>query len=250
MELTAEKYHVVTEEELERVRQQHSWVADPIIKASEEILKEPFFQWLKNVKSVQELKPVVTQLWYHSATFPKVMGLMLGLTSLKENHMAPFYALHIYGEADHSEMLMKWMLKQGILKDRSEIEEVIPTVATNACVNLVYQMAIEQDRSKWLACLNSGIERCSNHFFKEMSEKLNQLNANDPYFTVHVEADEHHSILGLDHLEEAKDPFRREVIVLKALEGISVWGFMLNSWIGVNRMPEFDLNGSLLNPQK
>lgn len=245
-ELTEHKYEVVTEEELERVRKKHSWVADPIIRASEKVLEEPYFKWLQNVKDVRELKPVVTQLWYHSATFPKVMGLMLGLTSLKENHMMPFYALHIYGEADHHEMLMQWMLKQGILKDRSEIDRVIPTTATNACVNLVYQIALEQDRSKWLACLNSGIERCSNHFFIEMSKKLDELGANDPYFTVHVEADEHHSILGLDHLEEASDEHRKEVIIRKALEGISLWAFMLNSWIGVNRMPEFDLNGDLV----
>lgn len=250
MELTAEKYHVVSEEELERVRKQHAWVADPIIKASEEVLKEPFFKWLKDVKSIDELKSVVTQLWYHSATFPKVMGIMLGLTSLKENHMMPFYALHIYGEADHHEMLMQWMLKQGILENREEIDRHIPSVATNACVNLVYQLAIEQDRSKWLACLNSGIERCSNHFFIEMTKKLDELGANDPYFTIHVEADEHHSILGLDHLEEGADEFRQEVIVKKALEGISLWGFMLNSWIGVNRMPEFDLQGNLTNPEK
>lgn len=43
MELTEQKYHVVTKEELERVRRQNSWVADPIIKAAEAILKEPFF---------------------------------------------------------------------------------------------------------------------------------------------------------------------------------------------------------------
>lgn len=250
MELTEQKYRVVTKEELERVRKQNSWVADPIIRAAEAILKEPFFIWLENVNSVEELKPIVTQLWYHSATFPKVMGLMLGLTSLKENHMMPFYALHTYGEADHHEMLMQWMLKQGILQERAEIENVIPTIATNACVNLVYQMAIEQDRSKWLACLNSGIERCSNHFFIKMSEKLDKLGANDAYFTVHVEADEHHSILGLDYLEKSDSPQRQEVIIRKALEGISLWGFMLNSWIGINRMPEFDLEGNLLNPEK
>ncbi|MGP3781017.1 iron-containing redox enzyme family protein [Bacillus sp. 4A_MP3] len=247
MELTSEKYHVVSEEELERVRKQHSWVADPIIKASEEILNEPFFKWLENVQHVKDLKSVVTQLWYHSATFPKVMGVMLGLTSLKENHMMPFYALHIYGEADHHEMLMQWMLKQNILENREEIDRHIPSNATNACVNLVYQLAIEQDRSKWLACLNSGIERCSNHFFIKMSEKLEELGANDPYFTVHVEADEHHSILGLEHLEDDQNEFRREVVIRKALEGISLWGFMLNSWIGVNRMPEFDLEGNVLN---
>lgn len=244
--LTEQKYHVVTSEELDRVRRQHAWVADPIINAAEKVLEEPFFQWLKGVKSVEELKTVVSNLWYHSATFPKVMGIMLGLTSLKENHMMPFYALHIYGEADHHEMLMQWMLEQGLLKDRKEIDLVIPTTATNACVNLVYQLALEQDRNKWLACLNSGIERCSNHFFIEMSKKLDELGANDPYFTVHVEADEHHSILGLDHLEPITDAHYQEVVIRKALEGISLWAFMLNSWIGVNRMPQFDLNGELI----
>ncbi|MCX7571315.1 hypothetical protein OS242_15285 [Tumebacillus sp. DT12] len=88
--------------------------------------------------------------------------------------------------------------------------------------------------------------RCSNHFFIEMSKKLDELGANDPYFTVHVEADEHHSILGLDHLEPITDAHYQEVVIRKALEGISLWAFMLNSWIGVNRMPQFDLNGELI----
>ena len=65
------------------------------------------------------------------------MGLMLGMTPMSENHMMPFYAKHAYGEADHHEMLMRWMLKHKLLQ-RQDMEYVIPTPETNACVNLAY----------------------------------------------------------------------------------------------------------------
>lgn len=242
----ARKYEVVTEEQVKKVHEAHSWISEPINAASEKILEEPFFKWLENVKDVAEFKKFTPQLWYHSATFPKVMGLMLALTPLSENHMMPFYSLHIYGEADHHEMLMDWMLEHKILNEKSEIDYVIPTIATNACVNLVYQIALERDRAKWLACLNSGIERCSNHLFIKLSNKLEKLNANHDYFKVHVEADTFHSIMGLEYLDSDLSDFQKEVILTKALEGISLWGFMLNSWIGINRMPQFDLKGNLI----
>jgi hypothetical protein len=50
---------------------------------------------------------------------------------------------------------MLWMLKHQILKNRQEIEEFVVTPETNACVNLAYQLAIEQDR----AALGGWVER-------------------------------------------------------------------------------------------
>ena len=239
-------YEIINAAELERVRLQHNWSAEPIYKASEVVKTLPFFEWVEELKSPQEFKTAAIQLYYHSATFPKVMGLMLGLTSLGENPMMPFYAKHAFGEADHHQMLMRWMLEHKILKNPQEIENVIPTLETNACVNLAYQLAIEQDRAKWIVTINSGIERCSNDFFKAVAPKMHQLGAGDPYFDVHVEADEHHSIMGMNYIESLHpESPRGRVLIATALEGVSLWAAMLHSWIDIDLVPHFELDGSL-----
>jgi len=172
---------------------------------------------------------------------------MLGLTPMSENFMMPFYARHANGEADHHQLLMTWMLKHKLLNKPEEINDFAPNAETNACVNYAYQMAIEQDREKWLVGLNSGIERCSNDFFKALSPKFHELGVGDVYFDVHVEADEHHSIMGLKYIP-SYDPqsSRGQTLILKALEGIELWGRMINSWIGEDVQCKFDLQGNLI----
>jgi hypothetical protein len=243
-------YEGVDEEMLARLRKQHGWLVEPIYRASATVLDLPFFSWLRAIERPMDFKPAAVQLYYHSATFPKVMGLMLGLTPMNENFMMPFYAKHAFGEADHHQLLMAWMLKHGVLTSPREMEDVIPTIETSACVNLAYQMAVEQDRAKWLACLNSGIERCSNDFFKVLAPTMQRLGAGHTYFDVHVDADEHHSIMGLEHME-ATDPGspRAKRLVSKALEGISLWAAMLHSWIGMQVFPHFDLTGQVIVPR-
>jgi len=120
------------------------------ICASDTVRAMPFFEWLKKIQSPRDFKQAAEQLYYHSATFLKVIGIMLGLTPMSENHMMPFYAKHAFCEADHHAMLMVWMLRHKLLFSATEIETVTPTIETNACVNYAYQMAIEQDRDKWL----------------------------------------------------------------------------------------------------
>ncbi|MDR2091978.1 MAG: iron-containing redox enzyme family protein [Azoarcus sp.] len=236
---------------LNALRSQHSWIAKPIYRASNAVLQLPFFSWFEQIKSPLEFKPAAIQLYYHSATFPKVMGLMLALGSMSENFMMPFYAKHAFSEAEHHIMLMKWMLRHGILSSSDEIASVIPTLETNACVNYAYQIALGQDREKWLVGLNSGIERCSNEFFKVVAPKLHSIGAGDVYFDVHVEADEHHSIMGLEYIPSyTPDSFRGRQLISKALEGISLWAAMLHSWIGIDLLPKFDLEGNLVSTNK
>jgi len=241
-------YEEIDAAKLALLCEQHAWIVQPIYRASDAVLEMPFFEWVKSLRSPQAFKPAAVQLYYHSATFPKVMGIMLGLTPMSENHMMPFYAKHAFGEADHHAMLMDWMLRHQLLASADELKAVIPTTETNACVNYAYQMALEQDRDKWLVGLNSGIERCSNDFFKVVAPKMHELGAGDVYFDVHVEADEHHSIMGLDYIvpRDAQSP-RGQALIAKALEGISLWAAMLHSWIGMDLHPRFNLDGSLVN---
>lgn len=240
-------YQAVDMAKLDELRQRHAWLVEPLYRATDATLELPFFQWLRGLQSAKDFAPAALNLYYHSATFPKVMGLMLGLTSMKENSMMPFYAKHAFGEADHHQLLMRWMLEHGILLAPGDIEDVIPTTETSACVNLAYQLATEQDRDKWLVTINSAIERSSNEFFKVLAPVMRNLGAGDVYFDVHVEADEHHSIMGLEYLSPL-DPAspRGKQLVAKGLEGITLWTAMLHSWIGMNVHPRFDLEGRIV----
>jgi hypothetical protein len=239
-------YEKVSQAQINELANRHSWIVDPLYRASDAVLQMPFYKWVQSLKTPRDFKHAAVQLYHHSATFPKVMGLMLGTTPMSENHMMPYYSKHAYGEADHHEMLMAWMLRHGILRNREEMADVIPTVATNACVNLAYQLAIEADRYKWVLTINSGIERCSNFMFKALSPKMHEIGAGDPYFDIHVEADEFHSIMGMEHVTpQDPDTTRARQLIAKALEGVSLWAAMLHSWIGIEMLPQFDLDGSL-----
>lgn len=239
-------YETVSAEQLEEMQRRHAWIVEPIYRASTAVLDMPFFEWVDRIQSPGDFAPAASQLYFHSATFPKVMGIMLGLTSMRENGMMPFYAKHAFGESDHHILLRNWMLRHGLLKSAAELDEVICSPETNACVNYAYQMALAQDRDGWLVGLNSGIERCSNDFFKAVAPKMHRIGAGDEYFDVHVEADEHHSIMGLEYIE-AHDPdtFQGKRLIAKALEGISLWAGMLHSWLDIDLHPKFNLDGSL-----
>jgi pyrroloquinoline quinone (PQQ) biosynthesis protein C len=238
-------YQKISAEVLADIANRYAWIAEPIHRASSYVRSMPYFEFIENMTSLQDFKGSAVQLFYHSATFPKVMGLMLGMTPLSENHMMNFYAEHAAGEATHHQMLLDWMLKYGIVQDFAEIQRVVTTPETNACVNLAYQMAVEQDRDKWLVALNCGIERCSNDFFKAVAPKMHALGGGDAYFDVHVEADEHHSIMGLEYISTELSDQRKEVLLAKSLEGITLWAAMLHSWIGMTAFPVFELDGSL-----
>lgn len=244
-------YDAIDEVELDRLRTEHAWIVDPICRASDAVLDMPFFAWLRSIKSPLEFGDAAKQIYHHSATFPKAMGIMLGFSSMAENSMMPFYAKHAFGEADHHMLITDWMVTHGVISSPHELSKVICTIETNACVNYAYKMAVEQDREGWLVGLNSGIERCSNDFFKVASPKMRSIGAGHQYFDVHVEADEHHSIMGLAHIKR-RDPNSTEGVrlIAKALEGISLWAGMLHSWIGLELHPRFNLDGSFSNRRR
>lgn len=245
------KYEAVDQVKLDELRRRHAWLVEPLYTASDLVARMPFFQWVSQLRAPGELKRVAEQLYFHSATFPKVMGIMLGLTSMRENGMMPFYSKHAFGESDHHMLLRRWMLKHGLISSDADLDQVITTTETNACINLAYQLAIEQDRDKWLVTINSGIERCSNDFFKALAPKMHEIGAGDIYFDIHVEADEHHSIMGLEYLGDI-DPasHRARILLSKALEGVSLWASMIHSWIGISVAPAFALDGTVVAPPR
>ncbi len=243
-------YETVDEAKLIQLQETHAWIADPIVRASEAVVEMPFYQWVKEQKNPRAFLRVAEQLYYHSATFPKVLGLMLGMTAMAENHMMPYYSKHAFGEADHSELLLRWMLKHDLLDNSQDINNVILTPETSACINMSYQLACERDREKWIVAINCGTERCSNDFFKVISKRMHEIGAGDVYFDIHVEADEFHSIMGLEYIDvHDAESIRGRQLIAKAMESVSVWAAMLHSWIDIDYHPKFDLQGNLLNKQ-
>jgi len=241
-------YETIDYQKLATLEQDHEWLTKPLYAASDALLKMPFFEWLNNIESPEAFKESAKQLYYHSATFPKVLGIMLGFSTHQENTMMPYYAKHIYGEADHHQLLANWLLKNHLVNDHKEIEETIVTLETNACINLAYRLAAEQDREKWIVAINCGIERCSNDFFKQLAPKMRKLGVGDCYFDIHVEADEHHSVMGLEYIQSyANDSQRGQQLVAIALEAVALWGAMLHSWIKIDVHPRFDLTGKLVS---
>lgn len=91
---------------LKELQTKHEWIVKPIYTAVHHVQEMPFFEWVNGIKIPQEFKPVSTQIYFHSVTFPKVMGIMMSQTPLSESFMLPFYAEHAYTEAPHHQMLM------------------------------------------------------------------------------------------------------------------------------------------------
>ena len=79
-------YEEINQAKLDQLQQQHTWLTKPLYRASDAVREMPFFEWLNQLEDPRDFKPAAVQLFYHSATFPKVMGLMLGTTPLSENH--------------------------------------------------------------------------------------------------------------------------------------------------------------------
>lgn len=226
-----------------------SWLLEPIIRATSFVQTTPFFSWLRNITQVQEFSEVSRQLFHHSITLPRAIGLMLAATSRHESHLYKLYASHAHEEADHHLLALNWMLQHGIVSSRAELDAMRPTTETTSCINIAYHIAVERDHDMWIATMNTAIERCFWLLFCEVASKMKELGAGHEYFDVHVTADEHHSTAGLAYLSKfAPQSPRAALIVGAALEGISLWTSMIHSWIGMSFCPIFNLDGTLRKP--
>lgn len=229
--------------ELEKIRNEHQWLLMPINSAVAHVEKLPFFDWLKNIESPQAFKPVASQIFHHSSTLPKAIGMMLAATPVRRGTLYSVYAEHAHEEADHHLLLLDWMLRNKIITDTNEVYNGEPTLETSACINMGYEFALVGDHDGWLAVINSAVELCFWNFFKVTSRRMHQIGTPHKYFDVHVVADENHSTMGLKYLNGALNMNERRRLIRKALDGISLWTAMVHSWVGIQNLPRFDENG-------
>jgi len=227
-----------------QVEDEFQWLLSPIRTAFEEIRPLGFFSWVDELKSPQQFAPVAKQIYFHSSTFPKAIGLMLSMIPVERGEVYKVVSEHAYEEADHHLLLLDWMLQQGILQNKSEINKIQPFIETSNCINIGYQYAIERDINAWMAGINGAIEYCFYHFFEKVSKKMHQLGAGHHYFDVHVGADQYHSVMGLKHIEMGGlSAAGRDQLVRKSLNCVSLWTTMVHSWLGISVIPVFTLEG-------
>lgn len=229
------------------LNQEHSWILNPIENAISHICKSTFFEWVKNIDNPIEFENVATQIFHHSATLPKSLGLMLATTPINEGHFYQIYAKHIQDEAPHHIMLLEWMVNNKIINDTTVAYDTIPTIETNACINIGYEIALSRDHEAWITCMNCGIERAFFEFFSRIAPKMNELGVGHQYFDVHVSADAEHSVMGLDLIKpHDPDSLRGRSLIVKALGGLTLWSSMIHSWIGIQNHLNFDLQGNAI----
>src|SRR6266545_4038373 len=139
----------------------HEWLLDPLNRAASHVEQMPFFEWLAKIESPGEFKPAAIQIFHHSSSFPKVIGMMLGVTPIRRGRLYALYAEHAHEEADHHLLLLEWMLQHRILVCADEAYRMIPTLETSACVNIGYEFAASADHNGWIATIGCGIELCA-----------------------------------------------------------------------------------------
>ncbi len=232
---------------IETLREEHQWILKPIENAIKEIEKLPFYMSMEKINTVAELFPITRQLFHHSVTFPKAIGLMLSTTSVENGYLYKMYSEHAFEEATHHLMLFDWMKKNNGVKEITELFEEKANSATNNCINLGYQLAIERDYELWIVMINLAIERAFLSLFSILNDKVNKLCVGHEYFSIHVVADVGHSLSGLEYLK-VLDPKSRKgsFLIKKSLDSLSVWTTMIHSWIDVNLRPHFNNDGLII----
>jgi hypothetical protein len=223
----------MTYDQIDKLRQQHAWLVDPLQEAVSHLDDCPFFQWVRRIRQPKEFRPAGLQLFHHSATLPKAIGLMLGATPISRGNLYHPYALHAHEEADHHLMLLRWLLKYDVATTPEEVYSYPISLQTRNCINVAYELAIHADHNGWMACINSAIELCFYKFFAVTSVQMHSISAGDHYFDVHVESDAEHSIIGLRHLVDLTDT-EKVRLRRKAIDSVSLWYSMVHSWINLS----------------
>jgi len=244
-ELSTITPHTATANTLQSLRIEHAWLLTPVENAVRAVVKTPFFETLQNLRQPLDFKPIGIQIFHHSATLPKAIGMMLAATKVREGLLYQVYAEHAHEEADHHLLLLAWMLEHGVVATPEEVYDGQPTLETTSCINIAYEFAAAGDHNGWMATMNSAIELCFWTFFKNTAAKMHEIGTPHRYFDVHVTADEHHSVMGLKYLRDL-DKQERLRLIRRGLDGITLWTAMVHSWIGMSISPRFSLDGNPL----
>ncbi|MEQ1870661.1 MAG: iron-containing redox enzyme family protein [Vicinamibacterales bacterium] len=222
---------MASQHDLLALREANTWLLDPVERAVSEIETGRFFDWLGNVTSAQQLSPMASQIFLHSASLPRIIGMMLACTPLRRGELYRVYSQHAHEEADHHLLLLDWMLQHRIISSPEAAYDTNPTPATAACINIGYELACTHDHDAWLGVMNTAVELCFHRLFLTAARRTRQIGCPHSYFDVHVHADAHHSVMGLGYLSPSLSQKQREKIVHRSLQAVALWSAMVDSWM-------------------
>nr|VFJ51294.1 MAG: Iron-containing redox enzyme [Candidatus Kentron sp. DK]VFJ67418.1 MAG: Iron-containing redox enzyme [Candidatus Kentron sp. DK] len=238
----------MSNEKYDALVNKHSWILEPIENAVSKIGEMEFFRYLTSVDDIGQLKPIVRQLFHHSVSFPKSIGLRLASTPIEKGFLYPAFAAHAHDEANHHLLLFNWMSENNLIGSVEELFKEGANTETNACIDLGYQMAAEEDYEQWILSVNCSIERCFLLLFEIMNKKTNDLGFGHEYFSVHVEADNEHIFYGLEFVDkQSSESERGQFLLKKSFESMAVWTTMVHSWLNIDVKPVFAPDGNMIS---
>lgn len=228
--------------------QKHQWLVEPLSRASNWVLKTPFYRWVESINSPQDFLPVGIQLWKHSTAFPQAMGEIVSRTSSEYSQdLVQFASGYAAEKLTHNKLLLDWMVKNNLVEDRADIlGKAVHLPETDACIDMAYEIANSADVDRWLVAINCAMEKCSLDLLKVLARKTRELGVGDSYFDLNAETNQSHHVTGLEHIDlQSLDTSKGEKLILAALEGVQRWTVMLNSYVGVDCSPTFNLDGRI-----
>jgi hypothetical protein len=216
-----------------------AWLEERIADYRQRVLDEPFFEALERAREPRDFG-WARHLLHHSREFPDILALRRDRNT-RPGHQ-PFLDEHVEAERGHADMLTEWLHTHGLVPTGEAAPAPRPTPATVACIAHAYRTALVLPSDEHIVSLNVALEAASFDFFNRASPHLDALGIGHEYWRVHMELDEFHSADGLALLTPVDEgsPEGRRLDHL-ARETLLFWGFMLNSWVGVDRWPHLPL---------
>jgi hypothetical protein len=211
------------------------WMEEYLHHLQKQIQEIAFYKIVSQTQSIAEFS-WVKYLYYHSMEFPRILALRMALSSNPLHK--EFNWDHLITERGHAELLIQWMVQHDHLPIENPIVTELPTVATIASLSHGYRLIMTDSFEAQVIGLNTALESASHHMFSTLTPILTQLGAGSSYWHIHTELDQFHSTEGLNLLDPVSEKsVQGEHLKQVVFETLTLWGAMLNSWVGVNEIP-------------
>jgi hypothetical protein len=219
------------------------WVVELGALYGQEIKKGPLFRKLPDIRTKEDLAPLIRQLWWQSDRFIKTLidradKCDAGRVGLKKafNH-------HAKEERNHPLMLVRWMRKHGFLGKKESPATVQAMRQTLDCIGLNDSL-LNHSLDDQVIALNVLGERLALNFFTAMVPVLKKLGLLDKkdqgeheYWEVHGAVDGMHLRYGLGHCKTASpDSAEGKKIQQLLWKYADAYHKMLAAWVGVDEV--------------
>lgn len=193
-----------------------------------------FYKALALASEPDDIKVWIRQLYHQSRDFTSALSLRHAMC--KDQKFQGCFALHAMEEVDHCEQLIDWMHKYGFLKpgeNPSTVPATLETIAVNA---YCFRSVLRESSAHQVIALNLISEGVSYDFFSSVNPKFETLGLKvSRYWQVHKEIDKQHLAMGTNLIPQCEqDSPLGQSYARIAWEMASLYGKMLDSWVGIS----------------